>query len=121
MEKNNSLIKIIQNENNFGVYRNMEKQKFDRMKTILGILMLVFVVVPLTAVTVTAASDSGNNGGHGGHGGWGGPGWGGPFGYYPPAPYGMGGDSNVICGPYGCALNEPTAYLPQAVIAEQGW
>ena len=59
MGKNNSLIKIIQSENNFGVYRNMEKQKFDRMKTILGILMLVFAVVPLTAITVTAASDSG--------------------------------------------------------------
>ena len=45
---------MIQNENNFGVYINMGKHKFDRMKTILGILMLVFAVVPLTAVQCTA-------------------------------------------------------------------
>jgi len=56
--KNNSFIKIIQSENKFGVYRNMEKQKFDRMKIIRGILMLVFAVVPLTAVIVTAAGGS---------------------------------------------------------------
>ena len=55
----------------------MGKQKFDRMKTILGILMLVFAVVPSTAVSVTAAGGSGGHGdhGHGGHAGWGGP-WG---------------------------------------------
>ena len=29
----------------------MEKQKFDRMKKILGILVLVFIVVPLTIVS----------------------------------------------------------------------
>jgi hypothetical protein len=147
---NNSLIKIIQSENNFGVYRNMEKQKFDRMKTILGILMLVFAVVPLITVSASATSGSGDrgyvghgsgggggghgddgHGGHGGHGGYGGyggfdggfgGGWGGPgFGFYPPAPYGMSGDSDVICGPYGCAWNAALNYLPQAVIAEQGW
>ena len=124
MGKNNSLIEIIQSENNFGVYINMEKQKFDRMKTIRGILMLVFAVVPLTAVTVTAAGGAGRHGGHGhgGYDGWGGPGWGRPgFGFYPPAPYGDGGDSDVVCGPYGCYWNEATAYLPKAVIAEQGW
>ena len=111
MEKNNSLIKIIQNENNFGVYRNMEKQKFDRMKTILGILMLVFVVVPLTAASASAQNSNTSSVGP----------MVGPFGYYPPAPYGMSGDSNVICGPYGCALNEPTAYLPQLIIGDNGW
>jgi len=120
--KNNNLIKIIQSENNFGVRTNMGKQKYDKIK-ILGILMLVFTVVPLTAVTVTAAGGSGGHGDHGhgnggyGHGGWGGPG----FGFYPPAPYGDGGDSDVVCGPYGCYWNEATAYLPKAVIAEQGW
>ena len=76
----------------------MGKQKFDRMKKTLSILMLVFIVVPLTAVAV--AGDHGSYGGRGGHGygggfgggfgGWGGPGfgWGDPFGFYPPAPYG---------------------------------
>ena len=102
----------------------MEKQKYDKIK-ILGILMLVFTVVPLTSITVTAAGGSGGHGGHGhgggGHDGWSGPGWGGPFGFYPPAPYGMSGDSDVICGPYGCAWNAALNYLPQAVIAEQGW
>ena len=110
----------------------MEKQKYDRIK-ILGILVLVFAVVPLITLSASAASGSGDRGysGHGNHGhgnggygngGWGGPGWGGPgFGFYPPAPYGMSGDSDVICGPYGCAWNEALNYLPQAVIAEQGW
>jgi len=109
----------------------MGKQKYDKIK-ILGILMLVFTVVPLTSITVTAAGGYGDRGyvghghGGGGHDGWGGPGlggpgWGGPFGFYPPAPYGMSGDSDVICGPYGCAWNAALNYLPQAVIAEQGW
>ena len=40
----------------------MEKQKFDRMKTILGILMLVFAVVPLMTVSASAASGSGDRG-----------------------------------------------------------
>ena len=113
---------MIQSENKFGVYTNMGKQKYDRIK-ILGILLLVFTVVPLTAVTVTAAGGSGGHGDHGhgnggyGHGGWGGPG----FGYYPPAPYGDGGDSDVVCGPYGCYWNEATAYIPKAIIADNGW
>ncbi len=104
----------------------MEKQNYDRIK-ILGILVLVFAVVPLITVSASAASGSGDRGyvghGHGGGGqdGWGGPGWRVPFGFYPPAPYGMSGDSDVICGPYGCAWNEALNYLPQAVIAEQGW
>jgi hypothetical protein len=127
--KNNSFLKIIQNKNKLGVYTKMGKQKFDRTKTILGILMLVFAIVPLIAVSASAASGSGDRGysghgggGHGGHGDWGGPGWGGPgFGFYPPAPYGDSGDSEVVCGPYGCYWNEATAYLPKAVIAEQGW
>jgi len=103
----------------------MGKQNFDRMKKTLSILMLVFVVVPLTAVAASAASGSGDRGygGHGhdgfGHGGYGG--IGGPYGYYPPAPYGMSGDGDVICGPYGCALNDPLNYLPQVVIAEEAW
>src|ERR1035437_7030434 len=49
--------------------------------------------------------------------GWGGPG----FGFYPPAPYGDGGDSDVVCGPYGCYWNEATAYIPKAIIADNGW
>ena len=104
----------------------MEKQKYDRIK-ILSILVIVFAVVPLITVSASAASGSGDRGyvghghGGGGHDGWGGPGWGVPFGFYPPAPYGMSGDSDVICGPYGCAWNEALNYLPQAVIAEQGW
>ena len=53
MEKITALKNNI-NENKFGVYTNMEKQKFDRMKTILGILMLVFLVVPLTAMSASA-------------------------------------------------------------------
>jgi hypothetical protein len=36
----------------------MGKQKFDRMKTILGILMLIFVVVPL--ITVSASAQNSN-------------------------------------------------------------
>ena len=125
--KNNSFPKIIKSENNLGVYTTMGKQKFDSMK-ILGILVLIFAIVPLITVSASAASGSGDRGysghsdhGHGnggyGHGGWGGPG----FGFYPPAPYGDSGDSEVVCGPYGCYWNEATAYLPKAVIAEQGW
>jgi hypothetical protein len=93
----------------------MGKQKFDRMKIILGILMLVFAVVPL--ITVSASAQNSNTSSVG-------PMVGpmvGPFGYYPPAPYGDSGDSEVVCGPYGCYWNEATAYLPKAVIAEQGW
>jgi hypothetical protein len=119
--KDNSFLKIIQSENNLGVYTKMGKQKFVRMKTILGIFMLVFAIMPLTAITVTAV---GVSGGHGDHGnvGWGGPGWGGPgFGFYPPAPYGDGGDSDVVCGPYGCFWNEATAYIPKVIIADNGW
>ncbi len=100
----------------------MEKQKYDRIK-ILGILMLVFLVVPLITMSASAASGDRRHGGHGhggyGRGGYGG--WGDPFGYYPPAPYGMSGDSDVICGPYGCAWNEALNYLPQVLIAEQAW
>jgi hypothetical protein len=35
----------------------MEKQKFDRMKKILGILVLVFIVVPLTTVSASPSHD----------------------------------------------------------------
>jgi len=102
----------------------MEKQKYDRIK-ILGILVLIFVVVPLITVSASAASGSGDRGygghGHGGYGRGGYGGWGNPFGYYPPAPYGDSGDSEVICGPYGCYWNEATAYLPKLVLAEEAW
>ena len=113
--KNNSFPKIIQSENNFGVDTNMGKQKFDRMKIILGILMLVFAVVPL--ITVSASAQNSNTSSVG-------PMVGpmvGPFGYYPPAPYGDSGDSEVVCGPYGCYWNEATAYIPKAIIADNGW
>ena len=107
----------------------MGKQKFDRMKKTLNILMLAFVVVPLTAVAANAASGSAYHGhsshGHGGHGhgDFGGPGfgWGGPFGYYPPAPYGMSGDNDVVCGPYGCMWNQDNHYIVKNTIAENGW
>jgi len=102
----------------------MEKQKYDRIK-ILGILVLVFLVVPLITVSASAASGSGDRGygghGHGGYGRGGYGGWGDPFGYYPPAPYGDSGDSEAVCGPYGCYWNEATAYLPKIVMAEQAW
>ena len=39
----------------------------------------------------------------------------------PPVPYGDSGDSEVVCGPYGCYWNEATAYLPKIVMAEQAW
>ncbi len=103
----------------------MGKQNFDRMKKTLSILVLIFVVVPLITVSASAASGTGDRGygghGHGGYGRGGYGGWGDPFGYYPPAPYGMSGDSDVICGPYGCAWNEAQNYLPQVVMAEQAW
>ena len=102
----------------------MEKQKFDRMETILGILLLVFLVVPLTTMSATAQNYNNhsvrpfpygaptlyqhNN-----------TSFIGPF--YPPAPYGDSGDSEVVCGPYGCYWNEATQYLPQIVLAEQAW
>lgn len=100
----------------------MEKQNFDRMKKTLSILILIFVVVPLTSMAASAASGSGGHGhGDGGYGGWGGYGGYGPYGFYPPAPYGTSQDSAVICGPYGCLLNEPTAYLPQTILGDNGW
>ena len=106
----------------------MGNQNLDRMKKTLSILMLVFVVVPLTSVAASAASGSGargygghGDGGHGGNGNGGYGGWGPAFGYYPPAPYGDSGDSEVVCGPYGCYWNEATAYLPKLVLAEEAW
>ena len=109
---------------------NMGKQKFDRMKKTLSILMLVFAVVPLTAVAVTAQGHGhshghggGDYGGWGGFGGWGpglGPGWGLPFDFYPPAPYGT-APGSCACGPYGCFCAPDYTYLIQATIAENGW
>jgi len=43
----------------------------------------------------------------------------GPFGYYRPPPMGDSGDSEVVCGPYGCYWNEATAYLPKLVLARK--
>ncbi len=88
----------------------MEKQKDKRIK-ILSILMLVFLVVPL--ITVSANAQNLNTSSVGPMVG--------PFGYYPPAPYGDSGDSEVVCGPYGCYWNEATAYLPKLVLAEEAW
>ena len=88
----------------------MEKQKYDRIK-ILGILALIFLVVPL--ITVSASAQNSNTS-------YVGP-LVGPLGYYPPAPYGDSGDSEVVCGPYGCYWNEATAYLPKIVLAEEAW
>jgi hypothetical protein len=88
----------------------MEKQTYKRIK-ILGILMLVFLVVPL--ITVSASAQNSNTSSVGPLLG--------PLGYYPPAPYGDSGDSEVVCGPYGCYWNEATAYLPKIVMAEQAW
>ena len=116
--ENNSFIGIILSENNFGVCINMGKHKFDRMKTIFGILMLVFAVVPL--ITVSASAQNSNTSSVGPMVGPTGP-MVGPFGYYPPAPYGDSGDSEVVCGPYGCYWNEATAYIPKAIIADNGW
>ena len=88
----------------------MEKQKYDRIK-ILGILILVFLIVPL--ITVSASAQNLNTS-------YVGP-MVGPFGYYPPAPYGDSGDSEVVYGPYGCYWNEATSYLPKLVLAEEAW
>jgi len=105
----------MQCENNLGVNTNMEKQKFDRMKTIFSILMLVFLVVLLAPASAMRSFPYGaptlyqhNNTSYIGP-------------YYPPAPYGDSGDSEVVCGPYGCYWNEATAYLPKIVMAEQAW
>jgi hypothetical protein len=102
----------------------MRKQKFDRMKTIFGILMLVFLVVSLTTMSASAQNYNNN---YVRSFPYGAPtlyqqnnmSYMGPF--YPPAPYGDSGDSEVVCGPYGCYWNEATAYLPQIVLAEQAW
>jgi hypothetical protein len=76
-------------------------------------------------MAASAAPGSGGHGhgdsGYGGYGGFGGYGSYGPYGFYPPAPYGTSQDSAVICGPYGCLLNEPTAYLPQTILGDNGW
>ena len=72
----------MQSENKFGVYTNMEKQKFDRMKTILGILILIFLVVPL--ITVSASVQNLNTSSVGSP-------VVGPFGYYPPPPMAIAG------------------------------
>jgi hypothetical protein len=88
----------------------MEKQKYERNK-IIGILVLVFSLVPL--VTMSASAQNLNTSSVGPLVG--------PYGYYPPAPYGDSGDSEVICGPYGCYWNEATAYLPKLVLAEEAW
>jgi hypothetical protein len=91
----------------------MEKQKYDRIK-ILCILTLVFLVVPLTASAMRPFPYGAptlyqqNNTSYIGP-------------YYSPAPYGDSGDSEVVCGLYGCYWNEATAYLPKLVIAEQAW
>ena len=126
-----NLKKLYKTEKKFGVYTNMGKQKFDRMKKTLSILVLVFLVVSVAAVATSAAPN--NGGGRGGHGGWGGGfdggfgggwgpgfGWGGPFGFYPPAPYGT-APGSCACGPYGCFCAPDYTYLVQAIIAENGW
>ena len=118
-------------EQKFGVYTNMGKQKFDRMKKTLSILMLVFLVISVTAVATSAAPRGGGRDGGFGHGyggfgggfgdGWGpGFGWGVPFGFYPPAPYGT-APGSCACGPYGCFCAPDYTYLVQAIIAENGW
>ena len=88
----------------------MEKPKYDRIK-MLGILVSVFLVVPL--ITMSASAQNSNTSSVGPLVG--------PLGYYPPAPYGDSGDSEVVCGPYGCYWNEATAYLPKLVLAEEAW
>jgi hypothetical protein len=88
----------------------MGKQKYDRIK-MLGILVSVFLVVPL--ITMSASAQNSNTSSVGPLVG--------PLGYYPPAPYGDSGDSEVVCGPYGCYWNEATAYLPKLVLAEEAW
>jgi hypothetical protein len=105
---------LYKTEQKFGVYTNMGKQKFDRMKKTIAILLAVLFVTSLSAVAAVAPG--------GGHGGWGGfdGGWGGPFGFYPPAPYGT-APGSCACGPYGCFCAPDYTYLVQAIIAENGW
>ena len=109
----------------------MNELKFNRMKIILGILVLVFLVVPLIIVSANAQKSVSsnvldynntyvrpfpygmptiyqqNNSSYIG-----------PF--YPPAPYGTG--NGATCGPYGCYWNEgDVSYLVAGTIADNGW
>jgi hypothetical protein len=107
----------------------MKELKFNRMKTILGILLLVFVVVPLITVSangqnsVSANTQNYNN--HMRPFPYGMPtlyqqnnsSYIGPF--YPPAPY---GGSPLVCGPYGCYwTGADVSYLIAGTIADNGW
>lgn len=107
----------------------MKELKFNRIKKILGILILVLLVAPLITVSASVSQNNNinntnfkyvrpfpygaptlyqqNNSSYIG-----------PF--YPPAPYGSG--NGATCGPYGCYWNGgDTSYLIASTIADNGW
>ena len=102
----------------------MKELKFNRIKKILGILILVSLVVPL--ITGSASVSQNNNSSYVRPFPYGMPtlyqqnnsSYIGPF--YPPAPYGSG--TGATCGPYGCYWNGgDTSYLIASTIADNGW
>ena len=97
----------------------MEKRKYDTIKTF-SILVLILIVISLTAVATNAQNPVSTNA-QSYNNSYMRPVQYGIGPYYPPAPYGDSGDSEVVCGPYGCYWNEATAYLPKVILAEQAW
>jgi hypothetical protein len=102
----------------------MKELKFNRIKKVLCILILVFLVVPL--ITVSASVSQNDNSRHVRPFPYGMPtlyqqnnsSYIGPF--YPPAPYGSG--NGATCGPYGCYWNGgDVSYLVASTIADNGW
>jgi hypothetical protein len=107
----------------------MKEPKFNRIKKILGILILVLLAAPLITVSAGLSQNNNNNNNNSTYVR--------PFPYgmpviyqqnnssfvgpfYPPAPYGSG--NGATCGPYGCYWNGgDTSYLIASTIADNGW
>jgi hypothetical protein len=106
----------------------MKEPKFNRIKKILGILILVLLVVSLTTVSASISQTKNKNYNNStirpfpygmpviyqqNNSSYVGP-------FYPPAPYGSG--NGATCGPYGCYWNGgDTSYLIASTIADNGW
>jgi 4-amino-4-deoxy-L-arabinose transferase-like glycosyltransferase len=112
----------------------MKEPKFNRIKKLLGILILVLLAVPLITVSAGLSQNNNNNNNNINNNNfnhvrpfpYGMPviyqqnnsSFVGPF--YPPAPYGSG--NGATCGPYGCYWNGgDTSYLIASTIADNGW
>jgi hypothetical protein len=107
----------------------MKELKFNMIKKILGILILVLLAAPLITVSAGVSQSNNNNNNYSNHVR--------PFPYgmpviyqqnnssfvgpfYPPAPYGSG--NGATCGPYGCYWNGgDVSYLIASTIADNGW